>query len=197
MSGFLQLRRSFVRLGIAFGTLGATASGWYHLGLLVNHTGSLPIGLYRVERLSDAERAAAAGGRLAPPRGAVVVWCLPADVAALGRRRGYLVRGSCPGGAEPVLKHIAAVAGDTVVVGANGLRVDGHLLANSGVLSRDARGRPMIPITPGIYPVRFGTAWLWSPYTVHSFDSRYFGAVPLDGWVGVAHPVWVRWWVAR
>ena len=187
-----HLRPNFVRLGVAFATLGAGASGWYRLGLLVNHTGSLPIGLYRVERLSDAERAAAAGGRLAPLRGAVVVWCLPADVAAVGRRRGYLVRGACPGGAEPVLKHVAAAAGDTVVVSASGLTVGGRLLANSGVVERDARGRRTVPVGPGVYPVRPGTAWLWSPYTVHSFDSRYYGAVSAAGWVGVARPVCVR-----
>ena len=171
--------------------LGATAGGWYHLGLLINHSRSLPIGLYKVERLSDADRAAAAGGRLAPPRGAVVVWCLPANVAAFGRRRGYLLPGACPGDAEPVLKHVAAVAGDTVIANGYGLTVDRRLLANSRALRHDASGRPAESVAAGEYVVRAGTAWLWSPYTNRSYDSRYYGAVSLDGWVGIARPIWV------
>lgn len=96
------------------------------------------------------------------------------------------------GAAEPVLKHVAAVAGDTVVVGASGLTIHGHLLANSRALGRDARGRPAASVAVGVHAVRPATAWLWSPYTMHSFASRYYGAVPVDGWVGVARPVWVR-----
>lgn len=174
----------------AFGVLGIAAVAWYSSGLLVNHTASLPVGLYRVARLTIAERVAAAAGRLAPPRGAVVVWCLPYDLAALGRRRGYLLRGPCPGDVEPVLKHVAAVPGDTVVVNAGGLAVDGHRLANSRALARDARGRSTSPVPDGIYAVTPGTVWLWSPYTLHSFDSRYYGAVTASGWVGVAQPLW-------
>lgn len=188
-------RRTWRDLGALVLALAATAGAavlWYRSGLLVNHTASLPVGLYRVTRLTAAERDAAAAGRLAPLRGAVVVWCLPDDVAAVGRRRGYLLRGPCPGDVEPVLKHVAAVPGDTVVVNAGGLAVDGGLLANSRALARDARGRPTSPVPPGIYAVTAGTVWLWSPYTPRSFDSRYYGAVTASGWLGVARPLWTR-----
>jgi type IV secretory pathway protease TraF len=37
-----------------------------------------------------------------------------AEAAALARARGYLGRGSCAGGVQPVLKPVIAVAGDVV-----------------------------------------------------------------------------------
>ena len=186
-----RFRRGLASLATALGILGVAATAWYHTGLVINHTGSLPPGLYRVERLSAEERAAAAAGRLVPPPGAVVVWCLPAEVGAFGRRRGYLLRGPCPGGVEPVLKHVAAIAGDTVVVGAAGLAVHGRVLAHSRALERDALGRPARAVAAGVHAVRPGTAWLWSPYSIHSYDSRYYGGVPIAGWVGTARPIWV------
>lgn len=185
-------------LALALGGVALFAALWYRAGLLINHTGSMPVGIYRIARLTDAQRRAVAAGRLIPPRGAVVVWCLPADVAAIARRRGYVARGSCAGGVEPVLKHVAAVPGDTVLVDAVGLSVNGRALANSRALTRDAQGRPAAAIAPGQFVVQAGTAWLWSPYSARSYDSRYFGAVPLDGWVGLSRPVWVsEAWAGR
>ena len=178
-------------LAVALGFVTAFAALWYRAGILVNHSGSMPIGVYRVVRLTGAEQRAVAAGRLIPPRGAVVVWCLPPDVAFVARRRGYVLRGSCPGGVEPVLKHVAAVPGDTVVVNAAGLWVNGRALVNSRALARDAQGRSADAVASGQFVVQAGTAWLWSPYSERSYDSRYFGAVPLDGWVGLSRPIGV------
>lgn len=178
-------------LARALAVVVAAAALWYRAGLLINHTGSMPVGLYRVARLTAAERWEVVAGRLIPPRGAVVVWCLPPDVSAVARRRRYVLRGSCPGGIEPVLKHVAAVPGDTVVVDASGLRVNGQALTNSRALARDAEARSAPAVTPGRFVVQGGTAWIWSPYSARSYDSRYFGAVPLDGWVGLGRPIWV------
>ena len=178
-------------LAVALGFVTAPSALWYRAGLLVNHSGSMPVGVYQVARLTNAQHWAVAAGRLIPPRGAVVVWCLPPDVASVARRRGYVLRGSCPGGVEPVLKHVAAVPGDTVLVDAAGLWVNGRVLANSRALARDAHGRPAAAVAPGQFVVQAGTAWLWSPYSERSYDSRYFGALPLDGWVGLSRPIWV------
>lgn len=183
--------RDLGALALALIAVTGAATLWYGSGLLVNHSRSMPLGVYRVARLTPAERRAVVEGRLVPPRGAAVVWCLPPDIAVVARRRGYVMRGSCPGGAEPVLKHIAAVPGDTVVVDTSGLRVNGRPLANSRALARDANGRPAPAVMPGRFVVHAGTAWLWSPYSLHSYDSRYFGAVSTEGWVGLSHPIWV------
>jgi type IV secretory pathway protease TraF len=50
-------------------------------------------------------------------RGALVAICLPESVARLGRERRYLPAGRCPGDAGQVVKQIAAVPGDRVVLG--------------------------------------------------------------------------------
>src|SRR5260370_25506619 len=45
-------------------------------------------------------------------RGELVAACLPTVAERLGLARGYLVRGDCPGGSEPVVKVVGGLAGD-------------------------------------------------------------------------------------
>ena len=173
--------RDFARLGVVFLGLGACGVAYHSSGVVFNHTASMPMGFYQVRRAAPAVT-----------RGAVVVWCLPTSLVAEAKRRGYLGGGSCPGGVESILKEVAAVPGDTVVVDPAGLAVNGRRLAGSRPLARDSRGRPVASVPHGRYVVRPGEAWLWSPHTAHSFDSRYYGALPVAGLVGVARPLWTR-----
>jgi type IV secretory pathway protease TraF len=106
-------------------------------GLLLNHTASLPEGLYRVARPPAGEAADVA--RVA--RGQIVVWCLPRALSDAARARRYLVRGRWPAGGEPLLKFVAALPGGSVDVDTGGLTVNGHLLAKSRAAPLDARGR--------------------------------------------------------
>ncbi len=100
------------------------------LGLTLNFTASLPRGVY--QRVDPALK-----------RGALVLVCLPLPWAVLARERGYLGRGSCPGGTEPLGKRVAALEGDEVELTPLGLRVNGRLLPNTAPLSLDSQGRPM------------------------------------------------------
>ena len=134
-------------------------------GLRLNLTGSLPVGLY-----------VAAGA--APVRGALVLVCLPPEVAAFARARGYVPRGgACPAGVVPLGKSVLAVAGDTVTVTRTVLLVNGAPIPNSQALPTDRRGRPLPKLPAGRYFVRPGTVWIVSSYSRFSFDSRYFGAL--------------------
>jgi conjugative transfer signal peptidase TraF len=134
-------------------------------GLRVNLTGSLPVGLY-------------VAARGAPARGLLVLVCLPPEVAAFARARGYVPRGgACPGGVVPVGKRVVAIAGDTVAVTSSGLLVNGAAVPNSKALAADRKGRPLPQLPTGRYVVRPGTVWIVSSYSPFSFDSRYFGAV--------------------
>ena len=155
--------------GVALAAAGA--------GIRLNLTGSIPPGLYRT-----------ADG--APARGAIVVACLPPNVAAFARSRGYLPPGDCPGGAWPVGKPAAAVAGDALDVGAAGIAVNGHPLPNSRALPADAAGRPTVSVPPGRRVVAVGELWLVSGYNVRSFDSRYFGPVAAAQVRAVVRPLW-------
>src|SRR5256712_49367 len=146
------------------GTIGlllAVVVTWF-AGLRINLSGSMPIGLYRV----SSEPAA---------RGAIVLACLPMDVAVVARSRGYVPHGTCPGATAPIGKVVLAMVGDSVEVTAEGLRVNGHPVQNTKPLPVDAAGRSLRRFPDGTYIVGRDEVWLYSPYSKRSFDSRYFG----------------------
>jgi hypothetical protein len=64
-----------------------------------------------------------------------------------GRRSGsvsdapYLPAGTCASGYEPLVKPVAAIAGDRVVVSPSGIAVDGWPVAHTAQLVRDSAGR--------------------------------------------------------
>jgi conjugative transfer signal peptidase TraF len=150
-------------------------------GLRVNATTSMPRGLWRV---------AATEARV--ERGEIVSVC-PSDGAAIreAARRGYISAGPCPGGYEPLVKPVAAIAGDLVTITAGGVAVNGEPMADTAPLEEDSAGRQLRPIPAGTYRVPAGAVWLLSGHDPRSFDSRYFGAVPTANIQGLARPVWV------
>jgi conjugative transfer signal peptidase TraF len=177
-------RRRRRGLAVAIGAVGTLMLGIAMAGaagLRVNATASMPRGLWRV---------AATEARVA--RGAIVSVC-PPDGATIreAARRGYLPAGPCLGGYEPLLKPVAAIAGDLVTITAAGVAVNGELVADTAPLGEDGAGRPLRPIPAGTYRVPDGAVWLLSGHDPRSFDSRYFGAVPTANIQGLARPVWV------
>ncbi len=120
--------------------------------LRVNLTPSLPQGVYIVRPGT-------------PGKGDLVAFCLEGEFADLARERRYLVAGSCPSGLRPLLKRIAGLPGDAI---------PGDLF----IRSADSLGRAMPSALPeGVIPS--GIALLLADHP-GSFDSRYFGLVPLD-----------------
>jgi conjugative transfer signal peptidase TraF len=111
-------------------------------------------------------------------RGVIVLVCLPASIAGPAHARGYLPSGSCPGGAAPIGKPIAAVAGDTIDVDDLGVTVNGRRLLNSRPLARDSRGQQLNTLRVARHLVTSDELWLISSHSARSFDSRYFGPVP-------------------
>lgn len=114
-------------------------------------------------------------------RDAWVVACLPPQAGRFGRHRGYLSPGRCPGRASEVLKRVAALPGDQVHVDPAGLTVNGRPLPGTARLSLDRRGRPVPAVEAGPRTVPPGTVWLYSAHSPRSWDSRYYGGVPLAG----------------
>ncbi|MGD9950249.1 MAG: conjugative transfer signal peptidase TraF [Desulfobulbus sp.] len=139
----------------------------WQLGFRVNLTPSLPMGLYRLT-----------GGPL--HRGQIVAFCLDdPEFVQLARERGYLTAGSCPSGLRPLLKVINGLPGDSVQQCGDMIMVNDHVLEHTKILGRDSQGRtmPSSNLLPGIIPA--GKALLLSQHHDGSFDSRYFGLVPI------------------
>lgn len=141
-------------------------------GLRINITESAPLGIWKIEDGFEIER------------GSLVSIC-PPDVPvtrAMAQTRA-LYAGNCKGsGMFPLLKPIAALPGDNVIVNRNGVSVNGEPVPNSSVT-----GKPMLK--EGVYKVAPGEVWLFSTYAPNSFDSRYFGPVPISNIKGSARPI--------
>ena len=170
-----QRRNAFIILGVgaAIGASIAVAGAWG--GYRLNMTRSFPIGLWRIEMLQRE-----------PHVGDTVFICPPKTPAFdLALERGYLPRGLCPGGTGPLIKTVAALAGQDVAIGGR-VRVDGRLLDHSELRLADTESRALPVSTGGIIPA--GSIFLHSKFP-GSYDSRYFGSVPADGILGLAKPV--------
>lgn len=152
-------------------------------GIWINLSPSMPVGLYRSRAL--------AGSGTGLRRGVIVAACLPEQVVAWGRARGYVPRGRCPDGAAPVGKPIFAVAGDTVTATESGLGRDRGLVPDTRSLARDRAGRSLPRLAPGSYPVEPGQLWLVSTYVAASWDSRYYGPVPSARVIAILQPLWI------
>lgn len=113
-------------------------------------------------------------------RGDLVIACLPPELAQFAHARGYLARGhGCGDGIEPVGKRIGALPGDTVQITRDFVAINGHRLEHSATVSRDSRGRSLTHVTPGRYTVQSDHVWLLGTTDARSWDSRYFGPIPL------------------
>ena len=79
-----------------------------------------------------------------------------------------------------MLKRVAAMPGDVVVVSQDAVTVNATRLPESATVTHDSRGRPMphVPWDRTVVPP--GEVWLLGARAGRSWDSRYFGPVPLD-----------------
>ncbi len=146
-------------------------------GIRINTTDSMPRGIYLVRASSRPVK-----------RGDTIAICPPIRAALFGRERGYLGAGRCPGKVEPLLKTVAGVFGDVIRSNPNGVTVNGRLLPRSMPLRNDADGRPLPYWSFATYVIPAGMIWLYAP-SERSWDSRYWGPVPIKNVVGTALPI--------
>jgi conjugative transfer signal peptidase TraF len=126
-------------------------------------------------------------------RGAYVHFCVDEDIAAFGAMRGYLRGGTCPGMYEELFKVVAAVAGDVVECGPQGIAINGQRVPQTPIFATDSHDRPhYFWINAGRHVVPEGNVFVLSTYHPRSWDSRYFGFVPITAIRGTARP-WKVW----
>jgi conjugative transfer signal peptidase TraF len=134
-----------------------------------NASESVPTGLYGVQ----------------PARRFIVtdlVVAFPPDpLATFLAEGGYLPRG------VPLIKRVLALPAQIVCRKDLTITVDG--IEMGAARERDRRGR-LLPVWQGCRAVNQGEVFLMNWDEPASFDSRYFGALPLSAIVGRAVPLW-------
>jgi len=163
-----SLRRGLRTLLLLTSVMAAIVAVFWMLRLRIALTDSAcPPGIYRMVNRPIS-------------RGDLVLACLPPALARFAQARGYLARGrGCGDGIEPVGKRVGALPGDTVEVTRDYIAINARRVENSATVSRDSRGRSLTHVTPGRYTVRPDHVWLLGTTDARSWDSRYFGSVPI------------------
>lgn len=139
--------------------------------LVWNASASAPVGLYAV------------GDRAEFVRGDMVIARVPVEFRMMAARRHYLPAN------VPLVKRVAAAAGDEVCAAGARVMVNGRLVARR--LDRDGAGRPM-PWWSGCTDLRSGEYFLLMADSPASFDGRYFGVSEAGDIVGKARLIWRR-----
>ena len=144
---------------------------WEPPTLLVwNASASAPIGLYRLDAGKDVRR------------GDMVVAWTPRAARSLAARRRYLPAN------VPLVKRVAAVAGDRVCATGNSVSINGRPAAVRQSL--DPAGRAM-PWWSGCRDLRAGE-YLLLMNNPASFDGRYFGVTRGSDLLGRAELLWAK-----
>ncbi|MBO0144744.1 conjugative transfer signal peptidase TraF [Agrobacterium sp. Ap1] len=165
---------AFILLGALLCLTAVLAAG-FGAGIRINTTPSEPLGLWRIVQINRPVEI-----------GDLVFVCMPDSTEREeGKSRGYLRWGICPGGTGPLIKEVVAMAGQQVAIDTS-VSIDGVRLDRSLLVKRDGLGRPLRPYLGGIVPA--GRVFLHSPFE-GSWDSRYFGPVPVSGILGRAREV--------
>lgn len=87
------------------------------------------------------------------------------------------------------LKEVAAVGGDKVC--SDGRTARAAAGPKAPVAQNDGRGRPL-PHWLGCRRLEAGEVFVMSTRVRNSFDSRYFGPIPLRSVIGVYRPLWTH-----
>jgi conjugative transfer signal peptidase TraF len=159
------------------GTLTPTIVATPPVLLMWNTTASMPPGLYRLVRAE-------------PTRGQLVMARLPPSIEARAVALGILAA------RMPVLKRIAAAAGDLVCRFGALVTINGHPVA---IARRHDRHTRKLPVWQGCRRLVANEVFLLGRHP-DSFDGRYFGPIDLRLCVGVAYPIFLRasfYWYPR
>lgn len=137
--------------------------------MIWNASASVPVGFYRIVPANHLDVTDLA------------VVMPPHDLAGFLDERRYLRKGL------PLLKRVLALSGTTVC--RNGAEINAYGMTYGQARERDGQGRSL-PVWQGCRTLRNGEAFFMNWDSPDSFDSRYFGPLPLSTVVGRAIPLW-------
>ncbi len=162
----LAPRKSIAAIAALSAIVALASVGTAHPVVLINTTPSEPQGLYVATKAG-------------PARGRLIAFRAPrAAFPYADARLSYLRR-------VPLLKSVAAVPGDDVC--SLGERLSVNWRDQARIVERDARG-VTLPHWRGCRRLTPGEVFVLSTHAPNSFDSRYFGPVPMSAVIGVYRP---------
>jgi conjugative transfer signal peptidase TraF len=148
----------------------------YQAGIRINLTASLPVGIWKIDKsFIKIEKGD-------------YVWFTPTKkIADFALKRGYLEKNTqCKNNAIPLLKIVYGLPGDSYSFHHNGIKINNIPIEKTKRRQTDSQGRVMPQIPNGIVQEKqFFVLTLNS----HSFDSRYFGSIPVQNIEGTAKPI--------
>ncbi|WP_235424027.1 conjugative transfer signal peptidase TraF [Citrobacter koseri] len=149
----------------------------WHDGYRVNTSNSYPPGLYQLRHRDTNYR-----------QGDLVLFCPPDGPAMqLALSRSYIHPGPCRGGFTPVIKKVMAIAGNRITLDEI-IRINGIPMPRYRILPADRHHRPLPRLASLTVPA--GSVFLLSDHRPEdSFDSRYYGPVPVSLIQGRIRPV--------
>ena len=152
----------------------------YQMGYRYNSTPSYPVGIYKVNSSNHKI-----------VRGKLILIC-PPDTKFFrdANAKGYVAKGFCSNGYEPLIKKIAGVPGDKILIDKY-VYINGIKQPKSKVYMIDPQGNILKQTPKKEYFLRKNQIFLLSDYNDKSFDSRYFGPVNINLIQGSVVPVFV------
>ena len=151
----------------------------YQAGFRINLTSSLPLGVWKIDKsFTRIEKGD-------------YVWFTPTKkIADFALERGYLKKNTkCENNTIPLLKIVYGLPGDTYSFHGDEIRINNIPVKNAKRREKDSKDRPMPKISNGI--VKEDQLFVLTMHS-HSYDSRYYGAIPVKNVEGTARQI-ITW----
>lgn len=173
------MKKLSILIAILLISLIAAGSLFHAMGLRINLTESIPIGLYRITSV-------------APIKNAYVIFC-PDDRESfrLARNRGYIDHGLYCNGYGYLMKKVVAVSGDTLSLTNEGVFVNHMLIPYSKPKLQDGMNRALPQLQITNYQLQKNEVMTMTSQSEWSFDGRYYGLVHTRKIKGMLTPIWV------
>ena len=146
-------------------------------GYILNNTSSYPIGIYKIIKTNFYKK------------GTLVSFCAPENdtIEKLVRFGFAPANETCKNGTPVLLKKIVAVENDYIELKDNHIYINSALQPKSKIFLVGSGGN--ILERQNNQTIKKGYFWAMSDYNERSYDSRYFGQIPLKNIKGTAVPI--------
>lgn len=165
----MKRRTNFVTAALAIGTIAITATVAMPRHIIWNASASVPLGLYAIQDVNQFRV------------GDLLVATPPPEIEEFLTNGRYIPAG------VPLIKHIAALPGQTICRIGNTITVDLHVVGQARTL--DSKDRPL-PYWHGCLTLGPQQIFLMNAAVSDSLDGRYFGPFERNDIVGRAVPIW-------